>query len=72
MENKLRSIHVMASSDSGTHVQLTLSADTDDLRDLVSAAFVKIAQYSSASEEKLRIVHIDSLLRLSDPDSLNR
>jgi hypothetical protein len=47
---------------------LTLSADTDDLRDLVSAAFVKIAQYSSSSEEKLRIVHIDSLLRLSDPD----
>lgn len=72
MENKLRSIHVLASSDSGTHVQLTLSADTDDLRELVSAAFVKIAQYSSASEEKLRIVHIDSLLRLSDPDSPDR
>ena len=72
MENKLRFIHVMASSDSGTHVQLTLSADTDDLRDLVSTAFVKLAQYSSASEEKLRIVHIDSLLRLSDPDNPDR
>lgn len=72
MENKLRFIHVMASSDSGTHVQLTLSANTDDLRDLIYDAFVKLSQYSSASEEKLRIVHIDSLLRLSDPDSPDR
>lgn len=68
MEKKTRFIHVMASSDSGTHVQLTLSADTNDLRELISVAIAKIAQYSSSSEEKLRIVHIDSIVRLSAPD----
>lgn len=68
MEKKSRFIHVMASSDSGTRVQLSLSADTDDLGELISVAIAKISQYSSSSGEKLRIVHIDSLLRLSDPD----
>lgn len=68
MEKKLRSIHVMASSNLGTRIQLTLFADTDDLRDLISAAIVKIAQYGSASEEKFRIEHIDSMIRLSDSD----
>ena len=68
MEKKLRFIHVMASSTLGTHIHLTLSADTDDLRDLISAALVKISQYSSSSEEKFRIEHIDSLLRFPDLD----
>lgn len=68
MEKKLRFVHVMASSDLGTRIQLTVSADTDDLRELISSSIVKIAQYSSSSEEKFRIDHIDSICRLSDPD----
>lgn len=60
MEKKLRFIHVVARSYLGTCIQLTLSAETDDLRQLVSDALVKIAHYSSSSEEKFFIEHIDS------------
>lgn len=66
MEKKLRFIHVMACSDLGTRIQLTFSAKTDDLRQLISDAFAKIAHYSSSSEEKFFIVHIDSLSHLRD------
>lgn len=68
MEKKLRFIHVMASSDLGTRLQLTLSADTDDLIELISVAVAEITQYGSSSGEKFRIEHIDSIRRLSDPD----
>ena len=63
---KKRYIHVMACSDLGTRLQLTLSAETDDLRDLIVEAITKIAQYSSSSEEKFRIEHIDSVSHLHD------
>ena len=65
---KKRYIHVMACSGLGTRIQLTLSADTDDLRELIVAAISKIAQYSSSSEEKFRIEHIDSVSHLHDMD----
>lgn len=68
MDKKLRFVHIVASSDLGTRIQLTVSADTDDLRELISVAIVKIAQYSSSSEEKFRINHIDSISRLSNLD----
>lgn len=68
MEKKRRFVHIAASSDLGTRIQLTVSADTDDLRELISVAIVKIAQYSSSSEEKFRIEHIDSISRLSNLD----
>lgn len=54
----------MASSNLGTCLQLTLSAETDDLRELIVDAVTKIAQYSSSFEEKFRIVHIDSVSHL--------
>lgn len=63
---KKRYIHVMACSDLGTRLQLTLSAETDDLRDLIVEAITKISQYSSSSEEKFRIEHIDSVSHLRD------
>lgn len=68
MEKKLRYIHVMARTSSGTCIQLTISAETDDLRGLISEAFIKIAHYSSSSEEKFFIEHIDSISHLHDMD----
>lgn len=66
MESKLRYVHVVASSDMGTRIQLSVTADTNDLRDLVVTAITTIAQYSSSSEEKFRIEHIDSMSYLPD------
>lgn len=66
MEKKLRFIHIMARTTSGTHIQLTLSVETDDLRQLIVDALTKIAQYSSSSEEKFLIEHIDSISHLHD------
>lgn len=56
----------MACSNLGTRLQLTLSAEIDDLRELIVEAITKIAQYSSSSEEKFRIEHIDSVSHLHD------
>lgn len=63
---KKRFIHIMACSDLGTRLQLTLSAETDDLIGLIVEATTKISQYSSSSEEKFRIEHIDSVSHLHD------
>lgn len=63
---KKRYIHVMAYSNLGTRIQLTLSAETDDLRQLIVDALTKIAQYSSSSEEKFLIECIDSISHLHD------
>lgn len=68
MEKKLRYVHVIARSIFGTRIQLTVSAETDDLRDLISKALIKIAHYSSSSEEKFFIEHIDSISHLHDPE----
>ncbi len=65
---KKRYVRFMASSDLGTRIQLTVSADTDDLRGLIVDALAKIAQYSSSSEEKFRIEYIDSISHLPDVD----
>lgn len=64
---KKRYIHVMARSNSGTCVQLTFSAETDDLRSLIIDALVKLAQYGSSSQETFLIEHIDSISHLHDP-----
>lgn len=68
MEKKKRFVHVMARSIMGTHIQLCVSADTDDIRSLIVEAITKIAQYSSSSEEKFLIEHIDSISHLHDMD----
>lgn len=68
MENKLRCIHVMACSNLGTRIQLTLSEETDDLRHLISMALLKLDSFNTASE-MYRIVHIDSISELRGVDS---
>lgn len=65
MEKKLRFVNVIACSNLGTRIQLTLSAETDDLRQLVADALIKIAQYGS-SQETFLVQHIDSVPPLCD------
>lgn len=67
MEKKLRYVHVFARSNFGTRIQLTLSAETDDLRKLISDALYKISQYSTRMEQ-FKIEHIDSIPHLTEPD----
>nr|DAN86732.1 MAG TPA: hypothetical protein [Microviridae sp.] len=67
MEKKLRFVHVMACSNFGTRVQLTLSEETDDLRGLISAALLKLASFNSDTEF-FRVEHIDSISHLHDMD----
>ena len=65
MEKKLRFVNVIACSNLGTRIQLTLSAETDDLRQLVADALIKIGQYGS-SQETFLVCHIDSISPLND------
>lgn len=60
MDKKLRFVNVVACSNLGTRVQLTLSAETDDIRQLVADALIKVAQYGS-SHETFLVQHIDSV-----------
>lgn len=66
MENKLRYVHVMARSNSDTRIQLTVSGNLDDLRELIVSALTKIGQFSSSTEEKFYIERIDSISPLHD------
>ena len=65
MEKKLRFVNVVACSNLGTRIQLTLSAETDDIRQLVADALIRIAQYGS-SQETFLVQHIDSVPYLRD------
>ena len=67
MEKKLRFIHIMARSNMGTLIQLTLSEETSDLRGLVSAALLKLASFNTDTEY-YSIEHIDSISRLREPE----
>jgi hypothetical protein len=64
MEKKLRFIHVMARSNYGTRIQLTLSEETDDIRHLVSNALIKLSNFDTT--ETYHIEHIDSISHLHD------
>lgn len=67
MEKKLRFIHVMARSNFGTRIQLTLSEETDDIRHLVSMALIKLSSFDTDAET-YHIEHIDSISHLRDMD----
>ena len=67
MEKKLRYIHVFARSNMDTRIQLTLSAETDDLRTLISDALYKVSQYNTRMEQ-FKIEHIDSIKRQKIPE----
>jgi hypothetical protein len=67
MEKKLRFIHVMARSNFGTRIQLTLSEETGDIRHLISMALVKLSDFD-IDIEIYYIEHIDSISHLHDPE----
>lgn len=67
MQKKLCYIHVFARSNMDTRIQLTLSAETDDLRKLIFDALYKVSQYSTRMEQ-FKIEHIDSIPYLTEPD----
>lgn len=67
MEKRLRFIHVMARSNFGTCIQLTLSEDTDDLRGLISIVLKKLSGFNTETEY-YNIEHIDSISHLHDMD----
>lgn len=67
MEKKLRYIHVMACSNMGTRIQLTVSEETDDIRNLISVALRKLSDFDN-DFEKFKIGHIDSISNLYDMD----
>lgn len=60
METKERTVTVLTKSNYGTKMQITVSANTDDLYLLIKEAINKIARYEKG-DEKFKIVHIDSL-----------
>lgn len=64
---KKRYIHIMASSNLGTRIQLTLSAETDDLRGLISDALFKLSRYCTR-DEHFKVVHIDSIVHLQESE----
>lgn len=65
MEKKLRYIHIMARSNYGTRIQLTLSEETGDIRHLISNALIKLSNFDT-STETYYIEHIDSISHLHD------
>ena len=67
MEKRLRFIHVMACSNLGTRIQLTLSEDTDDLRGLIFIVLKKLSDFNTETEY-YSIEHIDSISHLHDMD----
>lgn len=66
-ERKVRFIHVMARSNFGTRIQLTLSENTDDLRGLISIVLKKLSDFNTETEY-YNIEHIDSISHLHDMD----
>lgn len=67
MEKKLRFVHIMARSNFGTLIQLTLSENTNDLRGLISLALKKLSDFNTETEY-YNIEHIDSISHLHDMD----
>lgn len=65
MEKKLRYVHVMARSNLGTRIQLSLSEETDDIRHLITMALMKLFNFSTDAET-FHIEHIDSISHLHD------
>lgn len=65
---KKRYIHIMASSNLGTRIQLVLSADTDDLRELISDALFKLSRYCTR-DEHFKVKHIDSVVHSQEPET---
>lgn len=65
MEKKKRHLNVIAYSNLGARLQLILTCETDDIREIITEALTKISQYSNQLEQ-YKIIHIDSLNRPDD------
>lgn len=65
MGKRKRYINIIAYSNLGTRLQLTVTSDTDDIRELITTAVLKISRYENQSEQ-YRITHIDSMNYLED------
>ena len=68
MKEKKRYIRIMACSNLGTRIQLTLSAETDDLRELISDALFKLSRYCTR-DEHFKVEHIDSVVPLQESET---
>lgn len=68
MENKLRYIHVVARSNFGTLIHLTLSEETTDIRHLISMSLVKLSNFDTDTETYC-VEHIDSIPHLHAMDN---
>lgn len=68
MGEKKRYINIIAYSNLGTRLQLTVTSDTDDIRELITTAVLKISQYENQSEQ-YRVTHIDSMNYLEDSNN---
>lgn len=68
MKKELRFVTVMACSNLGTRIRLTLSAETDDLRDLISDALFKLSRYCTR-DEHFKVEYIDSVAHLQEPET---
>lgn len=64
---KNRYIHIMASSNLGTRIQLILSAETDDLRELISDALFRLSRYCTR-DEHFKVEYIDSVAHFQEPE----
>ena len=67
MEKKLRCVHIMACSNLGTRIQLTLFEETADIRHLISMALIKVSSIDTDTETYY-IEHIDSIPYLRDSE----
>lgn len=68
MKKKLRFVTVMACSNLGTRIQLTLSTETDDLRELISDALFKLSRYCTR-DEHFKVERIDSVVHFQEPET---
>nr|DAH72135.1 MAG TPA: hypothetical protein [Microviridae sp.] len=67
MEKKERTISVFATSNCGTTIQVTITEEVEDLTGLINKAIGKIKELEKENE-KLKIVHIDSIRRQKIPE----
>lgn len=60
MRKEKKIINVLAISNCGTTVQITMTKEVDDLTGLINKVIGKIKQFEK-EDEKFKIVHIDSV-----------
>lgn len=66
MKKKFREIHVYGVSNFNNRIELTVSGETDDLRELIAEAMFKMYEYNTCNEQ-FRVENIDSITRLKTP-----